>query len=52
MIPGHIYLSAVVPPFEKWPFVIAGMVVAMIIGYLFVKGLLAYDKWRTATGRF
>lgn len=52
MIPGHYYLSMVVPPIEKWPFLAAGMTAALIIGYLFVKGVLAYDRWCTSTGRF
>lgn len=44
MIEGHIYLSAVVPPYEQWPLVIGLVGLALGIDYLFVKAVLRYAR--------
>lgn len=50
MIPGHPYLGLVVPPVERLPFAVGLGVVAAVMGYLLVRGLIAYAAWREQHG--
>jgi hypothetical protein len=46
MIPGHPYLSMIVPPEER--IMVAGLLilVAAVVSYLMVKGIIRYADWR------
>lgn len=48
MIPGHPYLSMIVPPEER--LAVAGLLilVAAIASYLMVKGIIRYADWKNS----
>jgi hypothetical protein len=46
MIPGHIYLSAVIPPSDRLPEAGVLVIAAVVLSYLMVKGLIYYAEWR------
>lgn len=50
MIPGHNYLSLVVPPIERLPIAAILLIGGIVCAYLFVRGVLAYAKWHDARG--
>ena len=46
MIPGHVYLSAAIPPADRLPVACTLLIAAVILSYLMVKGLIYYTEWR------
>jgi len=46
MIPGHQYISMVVPPASKIGLAVALGVIFGVCAYLAVKGILVYIEWK------
>jgi|GEM_PF-2841137 len=46
MIPGHIYLSMIIPPEEKIGLVIALILIGIVISYGIAKAILFYTEQR------
>jgi len=48
MIPGHIYLSQVIPPDEKIALAVLLIASAVFLSYLMVRGIIQYAEWRNS----
>ncbi len=48
MIPGHPYLSTVIPPEERMVYAAILITCAFALSYLVVRGIIRYADWRNS----